>query len=496
MNETTSRTVAKNASVLMASQLLTWGLTLLLTVFLPRYLGAEAIGQLHLAGSLWAMVMVFIAFGMDIVLIKEIARDSSRMPEHLSTSIVLRAIFFVVGFLAVFIYVTNVDYSPETVLVVVIIGISDLFAQVLSACGAVLQGFQRMEYKAIGDVAGKAFGTIASIILVLLGQGVLVIAAVNIGAVLVTMVIYLYFVNRTQKLCLWCFTMDSARWLLRSGVPFLLTGIFLVIYVQIDVIIISLVANETVVGWYSAADRLFGTLLFIPTVFITAIFPVLSQAYANDPDSLPKIMRKSFDLLLLLSVPIGLGVLVVANGVVLLLFGEGFINSGPVLAVMGIVLLLTYQNMLVGQFLISIDKQNMWTWVMAVATFVSLPLDLILVPWCQATFNNGAIGGALAFVITESGMMIAGLRLMPRNTLTRQTAQYAFKVFLSGGVMVAATWWMRDFFVVIPIVVGAVVFLAMILLLKVVPQEDWALFRSLFMSVLARLGIRKVQPVP
>lgn len=494
MNDT-SRTVAKNASVLMVSQLLTWCFTLLLTVFLPRYLGAESVGQLHLASSLWAIVAVFVAFGMDIVLIKEVARDSNTMPELLSTSILIRAIFSIIGFIVLYAYVSIVNYSPLTIQVIFIIGFSEIIGQFMSAVGAVLQGLQRMEYKAIGDIIGKAFGAIISITLLLLGQGVLIIAAISIASALLTFGIYLYFTNRIQKLCFFCFSFEQIRWLLRTGIPFLLTGIFLVIYVQIDVIVISLVADETVVGWYSAADRLFGTLLFIPTVFITAIFPVLSRAYANDPQSLPKMMRKSFDLLLLLSVPIGFGVIIVSKGVVLLLFGDGFVNSGPVLAVMGIVLLLTYQNMLIGQFLISVDRQNLWTWVMAVATFVSIPLDLILVPWCQATFNNGAIGGAISFVITEGGMMIAGLRFMPQNTLNRATGLTALKILFAGAVMVGVTWWVRDLFVAIPIIVGALVYLVIILLLKIVPPEDWALFRSVFAAALGRLGMRKVQPI-
>ena len=69
------RTIAKNASVMMISQLVTWGLTIVLTIFLPRYLGAAALGQFHLANSLWAILAIAVTFGMEILLTKEIARD-------------------------------------------------------------------------------------------------------------------------------------------------------------------------------------------------------------------------------------------------------------------------------------------------------------------------------------------------------------------------------------------------------------------------------------
>ncbi|MBK9055149.1 MAG: polysaccharide biosynthesis C-terminal domain-containing protein [Chloroflexi bacterium] len=144
---------------------------------------------------------------------------------------------------------------------------------------------------------------------------------------------------------------------------------------------------------------------------------------------------------MMLGVPIGLGLIVIANGlVVLLLFGAEFANSGLVLAVFGLVLILTYQNMLLGQFLVSTDRQNRWTAVMVVATIATIPLDLLLIPWCVARFGNGALGGAIAFVVTEAGMMLAGLWLLPAGALTRRNAAQAVRVLLAGLIMLAVTW--------------------------------------------------------
>ena len=199
-----------------------------------------------------------------------------------------------------------------------------------------------------------------------------------------------------------------------------MVAVSLVVYVQLDVVIISLLVDEAAVGWYSVADQLFATLLFVPTVFITAVFPVLSRMYTHEQDALPHLISKSYDLLLLLGIPIGLGIVVIADPLVVLLFGADFANSGPVLAVLGVVLILMYQNTLLGKFLISIDRQNQWTKVMIVASLATIPLDLIFVQWCQSQFNNGAIGGALAFVVTETGMIFAGLSLLPSGALGRE----------------------------------------------------------------------------
>jgi len=198
-------------------------------------------------------------------------------------------------------------------------------------------------------------------------------------------------------------------------------------------------------------------------------------------------MSKSFNLLLLVSIPVGLGVLVIADPLVVLLFGEEFINSGPILAVMGIVIILTYQNMLLGQFFISIDRQKDWTWVMAAATAATIALDLVLIPWCQRVFGNGAIGGSIAFVITEAGMLFVALRMLPDGIITWQSSRRSLRAILAGIGMVAATWWARDLFIAIPIGLGMVSYVALILLLRVVPPEDWDLLKTIGASFMKRL---------
>ncbi|MCP4427749.1 MAG: flippase [Chloroflexi bacterium] len=477
----------------MASQLITWGLTLALMIFLPRMLGATAVGQFHLANSIWAIVGIVAAFGMDILLTKEIARNPDKTTELLGTAVVLRAIIYLVGFSVAALYVRWAGYGNQTIAVIYVIGVSVFIMQFSEMCRASLQGLERMEFISLADIMTKAFSTVVGLILLFLGQGVLVIAFVMIGASIVSLMIQGASLRRLQPVR-FRFDWQIARWILKSSFPYFLVSGFLVMYIQVDIVIISLLVDEEVVGWYGAADSLFATLLFIPSVFITAVFPVLSRMYADESDVLPRLMRKSFDLLALLSIPIGLGIFAIAEPLVVLLFGADFVNSGPVLAVMGIVIILTYQNMLLGRFIISIDRQNAWTVVMALATFATIPLDLVLIPWCQNRFGNGAIGGALAFVVTESAMMIAGLSLLPKGSLGWSNAWTAVRALAAGLGMVAAIWMWRDSFIAIPVIIGVVVYLGLILLLRAVPKEDWVLLGDLAQRILNRFRRRKAEP--
>jgi O-antigen/teichoic acid export membrane protein len=490
----TGRTIARNAGILMATQLVTWVLTLILTVVMPRYLGPVNVGKIAFANSLWAIAGVLITFGMDTLITKEVARRTERAAGLLGTTLVLRAILYAVAWLGVTAFLLLFQYPPETILVAYIVGVGLMIWQFIGALQAVLQGLERMEFISAGNIAGKVVNTVMGIALLLLRQGVYVIAGVGVLASLVTFVVEWAFLRRSVPVRL-SFRLPDARAMLKASAPYFLSGVFLVLYMQLDIVIISLLAAEQAVGWYSTADQLFGTLLFIPTVFMTAIFPALSRLYAEGSQSLPKLIRKSFDLLLVVSVPIGLGLFAVADPLVLLLFGPAFTGSGPVLALLGFVLILTYQNMLIGQFLISTDRQNAWTVVMAAATLATLPLDLVLVPWCQQAFGNGAIGGALSFIVTEAGMTIAGLALLPKGSLGRGNAWAAARALAAGAVMAAVAWQLRWQFILLPVAAGAAVYIGLILLLRVVDREDQALLLSTATGMLRRFR-RNRRPAP
>jgi O-antigen/teichoic acid export membrane protein len=469
----------------MAAQAITWTLALTLTVFLPRYLGAANVGKLHLASSIWGIMTIMIRFGTDILLIKEIARAPEKTAELIGTSNVVRTVFFFISLGVVILYVDSTGYPPETHWIIYIVGIAIFFTELAGSYQAALQGLERMEYYSLSDVLSKAVTTILTIVLLLSGYKVIMVASVMILGALVGWGVQYYAVRRFQPLN-FRFSLDKAAWLLKAGLPYLMVSGFLVLYTQLDVIILSLILNEESIGWYGTANRLFGTLLFVPTVFITAVFPVLSRLYSDESSNLKTLLQKSFDLLFLLSIPIGFGVFVTAPNLVVLLYGEEFTNSGPILALMGIALIFMYQNILLGRYIISIDRQNVWTVIMAVATVLTVPLDLILIPWCNLQFGNGALGGAISFVITEAGMLFVGLLFLPRGTLGRKNVGLALRVIFAGLVMVATTWALRFEFILIPIGVGGVTYVAMILLLRVIPKEDWVLIRSILQNLLVR----------
>lgn len=487
MSSNGGNSIAKNASYLLVSQLITWGLTLGVTVILPRMLGPANLGKLHLSESLWVMGLIAIGFGSEFLITREIARKPARTNEIFGTNIVMRLFFYGLTFGIILLYANIANYSEEIISLIVIAGVATFFTGLNLFAQAANEGLERMEYNSLGVISSKTVYTVFAITAVLLGYGVMVVAWVGVVAMAVNSIVVYRGLNKIHPLRL-TFSWTEAVWMVKNSASFLGTSIFATAYHAIDIIIMSLLINDEVqLGWYTVADRLFGTTMFIPSIFITAIYPVLSRMFAENRDSLSQIITRAFNLLLVVSIPIGMGLMVIATPIVILLYGPEYHGAGAVLAIIGLVLIFTYQNTLLGRFMMSIDRQNTWTAVMAVGTLATIPLDLLLVPWTFETFGNGAMGGALAYVVTEGGMMIAAFFLIPKGYLGRQNLNVAVKALAAGLLMMGAVWFVKDQFIAIPILVGMAVYPALILLFRTLPTEDLALLQEVFKTIMGRI---------
>lgn len=279
--------------------------------------------------------------------------------------------------------------------------------------------------------------------------------------------------------------------MLRDSIPYLVTGSTITIYHQIDKLFISSITTIEAVGWYTTAVNLVGTLMFVPVAIGTATFPMLSRSFVQGHEQLASIARRSFDLMFLISIPLGFGMIVIADPLVQLLYGPEFRPASDILSIMGMVLIFIYVNTMLGQLLISAERTNRWNLVMIAMTIATFPLDLVLVPWTHRVYGNGGLGGAIAYAITEVGMLVGAIWLMPKGMLCWSNVRAVLLSLLAGLLMIAASWWLRDSYMILAIIVGAITYIGLALLLRIVPTEDLRLLMNVVRKVMARLGIGK-----
>ena len=477
--------IGRNLLHLLFSQVATGAFTTVLSIVQPRFLGDVQQGQLGLAASIWAISEVLTALGTSYYLTLAIARDRRRGMSLLGPVIAMRVTTFAVVAAVIgggiVVSGANVRFAE----IMAIQGAMMLLGTISDAIIAAFTGLEKLSVPATATVVARIFGTTASIGALLAGGDARSIVAIGATANLLLVVVLTRAIRRVAPARSRPSRTDATV-ILRGSVGFLLAALIVVVYRQIDTIVIALFVEREVLGWYATADSLAGSLLFPITIAMSSILPVIGRLHVEDPAAMRELVRRSVATLLVAAVPIGVGLMIIGRPLAPLLYGEEFRPTGPVLVVLGPVIAMTFFTVLFGSIALATERQALWNTLMVVAIVLTIPLDVVLVPWTERAYGNGAIGGALAYVVTEGLMVVVGLWRVVPYVVDRTMGWRAARVLGAAGVMAAAAWPVHQRFVAIPIAVAVVVYGVAIVVLGVVTDDD----KQIAARALARVGIR------
>jgi len=466
--------VMKNAAFQAGSQLVTWLFAWVLLVTLPRYLGDEGFGRLFFAISFALIASIFMNLGVNTWLVREVARAPEQGPRLMANAMSLKLLLSLLVYAAQLGIVRGMDVTAEAVTATDIIGLAFVVGAFGQTFTSYLQAEQRGREPALALVAEKFVVTVGSVALLYAGHGLVAVAWMHLaGALTSTAVTGLALYRHIPFQLAW--DRVVMRRLLVGSAPFLIWIVFGEIYVRIDVMMLTSMVGDSVVGWYGAAFRLYGTLLFVPNIFMTAVFPAIARKFAQPGEEAALATRRTLNLMLLVSIPLGLGMTLVARPVIELLFGlQEFGHAVENLRIFGLSMVFVCIDVVLGSVLIASDRQKQWSYAAIGAAALNPALNLLLIPWTQERLGNGGYGAALATLATEIFMMVVAFRLLPEGVFDRGSRLTALKAATAGALMLAAVAPLASPGLVTVIAVGAATYTVAVFALRVLPRADVA----------------------
>src|SRR5262249_17491965 len=127
-------------------------------------------------------------------------------------------------------------------------------------------------------------------------------------------------------------TSRALRELLLGGAPFLLLQVAFVAHPYVDATILSKLAPPTSLGWFGAANRILGTLIFPAGVFGASCYPMLSRIAASEPARFGPVARSAIRPMIALGVLAAAGTYLFADVAVAVVYSRA--RFGPSIAVL------------------------------------------------------------------------------------------------------------------------------------------------------------------
>jgi O-antigen/teichoic acid export membrane protein len=476
--------IGRNLTAMMSSQVLSWILGTVAQLIQPRFLGPEQYGRLQLAFSLWLIAQVVVGLGTGLYLQLVMARDPVKANQLIGPILLLRMSAFAVASVLMAGYALLVGFDREMMLLLAISGATMLLMTIADVYASAFVGLERMFYVSSIGIGSKVVYTIVMVVVLVAGGGVIGLALVTTLNAGLTLVLFAYFYRAFGRVSFQR-TDEGFRTIVRHSSPFMVGGVILTLYLQVDMVVMSLLVEDATLGWYTSADVLAHSISFVPAVIVTVLFPVVARLHVSDTEKAANIVRRAFSVLFLAGVGVGWGLAVIAQPFVLLIYGDEFENAGPVLAAFGLAAPLLFITVLLGTVAMATGRQRYWNTLMAIAVVMSIAFDLVMVPVFDRVAGNGAIAGALGYTVTEAFMVFVGIRKIAPDVFQGASMARILKTVLAGVAMVVAVWPFRNLFLPIPIFVGVIVFAGAVLLLRIPTDDDWELGRRL----LAKVGL-------
>ena len=480
----TVQRIAKNTGILLATNIIGRILSFFYIMYTARYLGVEGFGILSFALAFTGIFGVFTDLGLGQLTIREVARDKSLAGKYLANISVMKVILVTVTFGLITFTINLLGYPGEMIKVVYLIALFVIFESFIEMFNSIFQAFEKMEYQSVGQILNSVLILAGAIFAIkhnfsVIGFAFLYFIASFIVLGYSLIILKWRFSNPFSASLVWAprkIETDWSLWksIIKKALPFGLTAIFTTIYFKIDTVMLSLMKGNAVVGWYNAAYRLIFVLMLIPTAVVGSVFPVISRLYISSKDSIRLTFEISFKYLLIVGLPIAVGTSILADKIILLIYGKEFVYSIIALQILIWVAFLMFLTYLLGNTLGAIDKQRKVLEVTGIGAMVNVVLNLLLIP------RFSYIGASVTTVVTEGIVFVLLFHFMCKYLHGIPMHKYIIKPLLASLIMGISIFYLRGINLLEMISLAIFIYFAVLYFTRIISKDDINLFVQIF----------------
>ena len=384
-------------------------LSLVTFAYLARVLEPEHFGILSIGLALVAYFGLPVDFGLDVLGVRELARDPGRTSELVGAILGLRTLLVVI---ALGTYTVAVGVLDKPLLYKVVLWVQGLalIGQAISL-EWVYQGLEEMGIVAVRNVVVAVLALVGTLLFVHSPDDVVAAAAVSVFAVVAANGSLL--VTYARRLGTLRIRLQRKAWLplLKPALPLWASRFAVILAVYIDTLLVGFISGDESAGLYAAVFKLAAVALVPAEILLMAFLPTLANAFGTLP-----LMRERGHAfaasLFSLGLPICLGGALLAPDLTVVVYGLDYSVASTALALLMANMLLAYGVIAYGQPLVAWNRERSFLLAFIISITLNVLLDLVLIP--RFGINGAAAGTAIAQGISLAVLFVLYYRVTQR----------------------------------------------------------------------------------
>lgn len=461
--------IAKNTSYLTLALILQKVISFTYFTILARNLGPEDLGIYYFAISFTTIFAIFIDLGLINVLTREVAKARDKAEDLLGNVLTIKLPLAAIAFLLVVIIINVLGKPGLIVYLVYLSAISMLLDSFTVTFFAVIRGCHNLKFESIASVAFQLIVMIFGLTGLYLGMGLYWLMGALVAASIFNFFYSAWVLWRKMHIKIkLAFNPNLIRLIIKITIPFGLYAIFQRFHMYLDSVLLSIMAGDKYVGLYQIAFKITFALQFLPLAFMASLYPAMSYYWKKNQEQLTISFQRAIKYLIIISLPIMIGIVILADKIVLL-FKAGFGEAILPLQITIIALLFIFINFPIGSLLNACDKQKINTINMAIVMVASVILNIILIPKYQA------VGASITVLATNALMFVLGIYWVPKiiKIKSKKIILPFFKALLAAVVMGAVVFYLKSSINIFAVItIGGLIYFSLLFLIGGFRKED------------------------
>jgi O-antigen/teichoic acid export membrane protein len=471
----------KNIFLKFLSEGLMRSLAFIFVIVTARYLGDQDYGHYSLAYFIAGLLTIFSDLGLNTILIRDVSRDPDRLTQYAGNILSIKIMVGLVLMLLSPGLLLILGYSRALIIMILLSMIYMQGVHLMEFFVALTNSLEKMEYELLIKGPYKFLTVAFPIALLWLGYGLWGLLGSLIVASGISF-IWSGWVIRKRITSL-AFRWESVLWrqFLRSSWPIGLSTLFMTFYARIDMVLLSLFGiSPAEIGWYAVPVKIVEMFSLFPFLIMGGLFPIFSALTSEDREALGRTYQKALLYLTMVSIPLVLTTLFLADTWVVFFFGPTFANSALSLKILINALPFIFLNYVLVNTLIALNKEKMVTWGSGMAILFNIGANILVLP------KYGYLGASWTKVATEMLLTIVFLGFLQRYFFRLPWLGAIWKIGLSGGLMGLSLWVLKALPSGAALIAAILVYGVGLILFRLISWEDWLLLKRVLTQPFAK----------
>ncbi len=317
--------IIENTGWMIGEKTISFLVVLVVSPLCAKFLGPSQYGLIEYSRSIVSVFAIISTLGINSVLVKEIISSQENVGVYLGTSLRMRLLAAVIFWISAVVVAWILDEGTLVLVkVTVILGMSMVF-QVYEVFMCWFQGMMQMKYVSVVAVLAKGAMVFVQILLLIRKSSLYFFSAASVGEGLFLLIGLGCIFNKKCRTFL-SYSTDYAYELIKKSIHFMISSLAVVIYMQIDRIMIGKMMGEYDVGIYSVAVVWASAWVFVPTAVINSLQPLIFQekSHSNDGIKYHKAIKRMFLSVTLLSAFIACVLSWIGKYLIMILYGNAY----------------------------------------------------------------------------------------------------------------------------------------------------------------------------